>query len=92
MALFSEDLFNVFEETEKPSPAKSKKRKREDQKANEDGANTSEDLKKVRVESMKDDGPGTVDVSTAEASASTSQEVMEESKGVEVNQTIDIEM
>ena len=92
MALFSEDLFNVFEETEKPSPAKSKKRKREDQKANEDGTNTSEDLKKVRVESMKDGGPGTLDVSTAVASASTSQEVMEESKGVEINQTTDSEV
>ena len=92
MALFSEDLFNVFEETEKPSPAKSKKRKRGDQKANKDDANTSEDLKKVRVESTKGDGQGTVDVSKAEAGANKSVEVMDDSKGAEVNQAIDSEM
>ncbi len=89
MALFSEDLFNVFEETEKPSPSKSKKRKREDQKADEDGATVSEDLKKVKVESKKDDEPGTLDGSTEGTSAKTS---LEESKALEIKQTGDSEM
>jgi hypothetical protein len=89
MALFSEDLFNVFEETEKPSPAKSKKRKREDQKADEDGATVSEDLKKVRVESRKDDEAGTLDGSTEETSEKTS---LEENKGLEIKQTGDSEL
>lgn len=89
MALFSEDLFNVFEETEKPSPAKSKKRKREDQKPNEDDATTSEDLKKARVEPTKADGASTLDESTGETSAKTS---LEESKGLEVTQTGDGEV
>lgn len=89
MALFSEDLFNVFEETEKPSPAKSKKRKREDQKASEDDATVSEDLKKAKVEPTKDDGAGGLDGSTGETSAKTS---LEESKGLEVNQTGDSEV
>ena len=89
MALFSEELFNVFEETEKPSPAKSKKRKRGDQKASEDGVIASEYLKKVRVESMKDDGPGTLHGSTAKTSGKAS---LEENKDSGVDQTGDSEM
>ena len=89
MALFSEDLFNVFEETEKPSPAKNKKRKRDEQKAGEGGATTSEDLKKVKVDSMKDDGADTLDASTAEAKGSTS---LEEGKGPDVHQIGDSEV
>ena len=95
MALFSEDLFNVFEETEKPSTTKSKKRKREDKKANEDGTSTSDELKKVKVERMEDDDgatTSTVDESMAQASANAALGVVEENKGSEVDQAVDGEM
>ena len=48
MDIFSEDLFNVFEE--KSEPAKGKKRKRNEQKAEENGAGPSDEAKKVKVD------------------------------------------
>ena len=92
MALFSEDLFNVFEETEKPSTTKSKKRKREDKKASEDGASTSEELKKVKVEPMEDDDGATTntkDESMAQANAYASLEGVEENQSAVADQAFD---
>lgn len=87
MDIFSEELFNVFEETEKPSSTKSKKRKRGGQEGVDNGDKNQEDSKKVRIESGNNGD--TVAVST-EASASSFMEVDKlkdgGERGSEVNQ------
>ena len=77
MDLFSEDLFNVFEETEKP--VKGKKRKRNEQKAGEDGAGCSDEAKKLKIESTDAD-TSVAATSANEASAGPSSELKEEKK------------
>lgn len=78
MALFSEDLFNVFEESEKPSLGKSKKRKRNDQKAvDEDGAKTTEETKKAKVE---DDAVGEMKIAVEEPGTSSSLQASSDRK------------
>ena len=87
MDLFSEDLFNVFEATEKPTPGKSKKRKREAQETSDDGAKpTDEDSKKkVKVDSAGEGSSAAIS-SASEVAAGSSREVRNESKDAESSQ------
>ena len=84
MDLFSEDLFNVFEETEKP--VKGKKRKRHEQKAGEDGAVCSDEAKKLKIENMDADS-SVAAMSANEASAGPSSELKAEIKASEKDTT-----
>ena len=92
MDLFSEDLFNVFEETEKPTAGKSKKRKREAQESVENVAGTPEDSKKVKVDSVEDSGSSVTLSSEVSVVAGSSQKENEESKTAESSQTQDNEV
>lgn len=85
MDLFSEDLFNVFEETEKPTPGKIKKRKREAQETGDNGARPTEDSKKVKVDSAGGGGSASI-TSSSEVAAGASREGREENKDVEPSQ------
>lgn len=88
MDLFSEDLFNVFEETEKPTPGKSKKRKLEAQETSDDGAKpTDEDAKnkKVKVDSAGEGSSAAIS-SSSELAADSSRELRKESKDAESSQ------
>ena len=49
MALFSDDLFNIFEEEADPPSSKSKKRRREGKGGNESGIKETENLKKPKL-------------------------------------------
>ena len=69
MALFSEDLFNVFEETEKPSLGKTKKRKRNEQKADNTSAKAQEDLKKAKIDQQNDENTAVDDSQPSTSSA-----------------------
>ena len=81
MALFSEDLFNVFEETEKPSLGKTKKRKRNEQKADNTSAKAQEDLKKAKIDRENDENTA---VDDSQPSTSSSMQTEDDKKTTKV--------